>query len=101
MLKLVKQLERKFYINLMIRPQMIKVNPIEAKVILYNNILLNSGEYKQFKDILFKMKKEFLKTPPIGTSVFNRQNKSRPPSVRRDPIIDTNMDTNGSETIPR
>ena len=43
MLKIVKKLERKFYVTNNLKLEMAKVYPPEHRIISQNNILLNSG----------------------------------------------------------
>lgn len=86
MLKIVKQLERKYFVSTTLSKEWPKICPEEFKILLYNNILLNSGEYKQFKGILQKIKKDNLRKPSKNNSIFNRNNKSRPPSAHREPL---------------
>ena len=51
MLKIVKKMERKHYFITML-PMIVKVHPPEHKIVAFNNILLNSGEYRNIYEIL-------------------------------------------------
>ena len=40
-----------------------KIAPPEFKIVVHNNMYVNTGEYKQFDETMQKLKRESMKTP--------------------------------------
>ena len=51
MLKIVKKLERKYFFNKQVT-QFLQIFPPEVKLVSFNSIMANTGEYRQLDETL-------------------------------------------------
>ena len=71
MLKLVKKLERKQYLERNLE-QVSNIQPPECVLLAQNAHFANSGEYKRFDEALQKAKREQLRAPAQRPSIFSK-----------------------------
>jgi len=82
MLKLVKKLERKQYLERNLE-QVSNIQPPECVLLAQNSHFVNSGEYKRFDEALQKAKREQLRTPAQRPSIFSKSARGSQPGLLR------------------